>query len=41
MNGPASTDLPYELLMKIQQGTMAYRYRGVPLLKNPFDEELK
>jgi len=31
------TDLPYELLMKIQQGTMAYRYRGVPLLKNPFD----
>jgi cephalosporin hydroxylase len=31
------TDLPYELLMKIQQGTMAYRYHGVPLLKNPFD----
>jgi cephalosporin hydroxylase len=31
------TDIPYELLMKIQQGTMAYRYRGVPLLKNPFD----
>ena len=31
------SDLPYELLMKIQQGTMAYRYRGVPLLKNPFD----
>jgi cephalosporin hydroxylase len=31
------TDLPYELLMKIQQGTMAYRYRGLPLLKNPFD----
>jgi cephalosporin hydroxylase len=23
--------------MKIQQGAMAYRYRGVPLLKNPFD----
>ena len=37
MNGPPSTDLPYELLMKIQQGAMAYRYRGVPLLKNPFD----
>jgi len=31
------SDIPYELLMKIQQGTMAYRYRGVPLLKNPFD----
>lgn len=31
------TDLPYELLMKIQHGTMAYRYRGVPMLKNPFD----
>jgi cephalosporin hydroxylase len=31
------SDLPYELLMKIQQGTMAYRYRGIPLLKNPFD----
>ena len=31
------TDIPYELLMKIQQGTMAYRYRGLPLLKNPFD----
>lgn len=31
------TDLPYDLLMKIQQGTLAYRYRGLPLLKNPFD----
>lgn len=31
------SDIPYELLMKIQQGTMAYRYRGVPMLKNPFD----
>ena len=31
------SELPYELLMKIQEGTMAYRYRGVPLLKNPFD----
>jgi cephalosporin hydroxylase len=31
------SDIPYELLMKIQQGTMAYRYRGLPLLKNPFD----
>ena len=31
------TDIPYDLLMKIQQGTMAYQYRGLPLLKNPFD----
>jgi len=31
------SDIPYELLMKIQQGTMAYRHRGIPLLKNPFD----
>jgi cephalosporin hydroxylase len=31
------TDIPYELLMKIQQGTMNTRYRGVPMLKNPFD----
>jgi cephalosporin hydroxylase len=31
------SDIPYELLMKIQQGTMTYRYRGVPLQKNPFD----
>lgn len=31
------TDIPYELLMKIQNGTMAYRHRGIPLLKNPFD----
>ena len=23
--------------MKIQQGTLAYRYRGIPVLKNPFD----
>jgi cephalosporin hydroxylase len=35
-DGP-HTDLPYDLLMKIQQGTLAYRYRGLPLLKNPFD----
>lgn len=31
------SEIPYELLMKIQQGTMAYRHRGLPLLKNPFD----
>lgn len=33
----SDSDLPYELLMKIQQGTLAYTYRGVPMLKNPFD----
>lgn len=32
-----TTDLPYDLLMKIQNGTMQYRHRGIPLLKNPFD----
>jgi cephalosporin hydroxylase len=31
------TAIPYELLMTIQTGTMAYRYKGVPTLKNPFD----
>jgi cephalosporin hydroxylase len=31
------SDIPYELLMKIQQGTMTYRYHGVPMLKSPFD----
>jgi cephalosporin hydroxylase len=31
------TAIPYHLLMSIQQGAMAYRYRGVPMLKNPFD----
>jgi len=31
------SDIGYELLMKIQQGAMAYRYRGLPLQKNPFD----
>jgi cephalosporin hydroxylase len=31
------SEIPYELLMKIQQGAMAYRYHGIPLLKNPFD----
>lgn len=31
------SEIPYDLLMKIQQGTMAWRYRGVPALKNPFD----
>jgi len=33
----ARTDIDYELLMKIQQGTMSYSYRGIPLQKNPFD----
>ena len=31
------SEIGYELLMKIQLGAMAYRYRGVPLQKNPFD----
>jgi len=30
-------DIGYDLLMQIQQGTMAYRWRGVPMQKNPFD----
>ena len=34
---PTECDIDYDLLMKIQQGTMAYRYRGVPMQKNPFD----
>ena len=29
--------IPYDLLMTIQRGTMAYRYRDRPMLKNPFD----
>jgi cephalosporin hydroxylase len=29
--------VPYDLLMTIQKGTMDYRYRGIPTLKNPFD----
>lgn len=33
----AHSDIDYELLMKIQRGTMAHHYRGVPLQKNPFD----
>jgi cephalosporin hydroxylase len=32
-----TSDLPYHLLMSIQRGAMAYRYNGVPMLKNPFD----
>lgn len=31
------TDLPYELMMAIQRGTLDYRYRGVLMQKNPFD----
>jgi cephalosporin hydroxylase len=31
------SDVPYDLLMAIQAGTMAYRYRGIALQKNPFD----
>jgi hypothetical protein len=32
-----SSAVPYPLLMSIQQGTMEYRYRCIPTLKNPFD----
>jgi cephalosporin hydroxylase len=36
--GPlAETDIPFGLLMKIQMGTMANTYKGVSMLKNPFD----
>jgi cephalosporin hydroxylase len=31
------SDIPYQQLMQIQSGTMAYRRGGRPLLKNPFD----
>ncbi len=31
------TDIPFDLLMKIQTGTMDYSYKDVPTLKNPFD----
>ena len=31
------TAIPYDLLMHIQLGTMAYEYKGIPTLKNPFD----
>jgi cephalosporin hydroxylase len=33
----AASCIPYDLLMSVQQGTMDYRYRGRPTLKNPFD----
>lgn len=33
----ARSDIEYDLLMKIQRGALAYTYRGVPMLKNPFD----
>ena len=36
MSEPGSA-IPYDLLMTIQQGTMAWRHRGLPTLKNPFD----
>jgi cephalosporin hydroxylase len=32
-----ASDIPYPLLMSIQKATMAHRYRGVEMLKNPFD----
>ncbi len=36
MTEPLSA-IPYDLLMAIQQGTMAWRYRGIETFKNPFD----
>lgn len=33
----SKTDIPYDLLMKIQTGTMSYSYKGIETLKNPFD----
>jgi len=33
----ARSAIPYDLLMSIQGGTMAWRYRGLPTFKNPFD----
>lgn len=34
---PPDTAIPYDLLMQIQRGTMAYEYKGIATLKNPFD----
>ncbi len=31
------TTIPHELMMSIQNATHNYSYRGVPLIKNPFD----
>src|SRR6266540_4264762 len=33
----AGSDLSGKLLEDIQRGTLAYTYKGVPTLKNPFD----
>ncbi|MEL7274058.1 MAG: CmcI family methyltransferase [Pseudomonadota bacterium] len=34
------TDIPYDLLMKVQTGTMSYTYKDHEMLKNPFDMAL-
>ncbi|MEW6495990.1 MAG: CmcI family methyltransferase [Cyanobacteriota bacterium] len=34
---PWGTTIPRELMMSIQNATHNYSYRGVPMLKNPFD----
>lgn len=34
---PWATSLPRETLLFIQQASMGYSYRGVPMIKNPFD----
>jgi cephalosporin hydroxylase len=35
--GRSATGLPPHLLDSIQDGTLAYQYKGRPMLKNPFD----
>lgn len=32
-----NTTLPRDTLLSIQKGSMSYSYRGVPMIKNPFD----
>ncbi len=34
---PWGTTIPYDLMMSIQNAIHNYSYRGVPMLKNPFD----
>ena len=34
---PWATSLPRETLLSIQKASMGYSYRGVPMIKNPFD----
>ncbi|MCA1990568.1 MAG: class I SAM-dependent methyltransferase [Coleofasciculus sp. S288] len=34
---PWGTTIPYDFMMSIQNATHNYSYRGVPMIKNPFD----